>query len=201
MSRHMRKRRREIETATQRPADELLDEVAALIAGGSSVVFITGAGISVSAGIPAFRSGTDAVWTENVVESAAAASSGSRAARGADRARGARRYGTRKALRRDPVHWYNEFWLPTFECARLKTATRTAAHDALGALATLAPRTRVVTQNVDGLHVGSVPDPQLVEAHGRAGLFRCAGIGAAAPGRPRCPADVATTEWYLRRSL
>eukprot|EP00629_Pelagomonadales_sp_RCC1024_P017947 CAMPEP_0119297504 /NCGR_PEP_ID=MMETSP1329-20130426/51107_1 /TAXON_ID=114041 /ORGANISM="Genus nov. species nov., Strain RCC1024" /LENGTH=330 /DNA_ID=CAMNT_0007298445 /DNA_START=159 /DNA_END=1148 /DNA_ORIENTATION=+ len=173
MSRLMGKRRRELDDTAPRPADELLDELAGHIAAGRNVIFITGAGISVTAGIPAFRTGSEAVWTEHVVT-----------------------YGTRKSLRKDPVEWYNQFWLPTFETKRVKCATRTPAHEAIGALATLCPGVRVVTQNVDGLHVGSVPDAQLIEAHGRAGLFRCAGFGPAASGRRRCTAQEATTQWY-----
>ena len=178
MSRVMRKRRKKIADSRPRPAGELLDEIASLIAGGSNVLFVTGAGISVSAGIPAFRTGVDAVWTQTVVE-----------------------MGTRKALRKDPVHWYETFWLPTFECGRLRNARRTRAHDALGAIATLAPEVKVVTQNVDGLHVGSVPDMQLVEAHGRSGLFRCAMFGSATGGRSRCSLKTATTEWYETAEL
>lgn len=174
MVRAMKRRKRELDDATPRPPSELIDELAIHIADGRNVLFITGAGLSVSAGIPAFRSGADAVWEENVVQ-----------------------YGTRKALRKDPVDWHNSFWLPTFETKLMKDAEPTKAHDALAALATLSPAIKVVTQNVDGLHVGrGVPDKQLVEAHGRAGLFRCCGIGDATEGRVRCEADVAQKEWY-----
>jgi len=173
MARAMKRRKRTIDDASPRPVDELLDEVASLVAEGRQVLFITGAGISVSAGIPAFRTGSGAVWEENVTK-----------------------YGTRKALRKDPVDWYNAFWLPTFENQKIRTAERTPAHDALGALARLSPSVKVVTQNVDALHVGSVPDAQLIEAHGRAGLFRCAGFGDATEGRKRCPPVDATNEWY-----
>ena len=173
MSMVMRKRRKTIEDSRPRPPEDLLEEIAAHVAAGSNVLFVTGAGISVSAGIPAFRTGADAVWTEQIVE-----------------------LGTRKALRRDPVGWYNSFWLPTFECSKIRNARRTAAHEALGAVARVARGVKVVTQNVDGLHVGSIPDPQLIEAHGRSGLFRCGGFGAATGGRSRCPLKVATTEWY-----
>jgi len=170
----MKRRKRDLDEAVPRPPAELIDELAIHIADGRNVLFITGAGLSVSAGIPAFRSGAGAVWEENVVQ-----------------------YGTRKSLRKDPVEWHNAFWLPTFETKRMKDAKPTKAHDALAELAQLSPAIKVVTQNVDALHVGGgVPDAQLVEAHGRAGLFRCCGIGDATEGRTRCEESVANKEWY-----
>ena len=170
----MKRRKRDLDEAVPRPPAELIDELAIHIADGRNVLFITGAGLSVSAGIPAFRSGAGAVWEENVVQ-----------------------YGTRKSLRKDPVEWHNAFWLPTFETKRMKDAKPTKAHDALAELAQLSPAIKVVTQNVDALHVGGgVPDAQLVEAHGRAGLFRCCGIGDATEGRTRCDESVANKEWY-----
>ena len=170
----MKRRKRDLDEAVPRPPAELIDELAIHIADGRNVLFITGAGLSVSAGIPAFRSGAGAVWEENVVQ-----------------------YGTRKSLRKDPVEWHNAFWLPTFETKRMRDAKPTKAHDALAELAQLSPAIKVVTQNVDALHVGGgVPDAQLVEAHGRAGLFRCCGIGDATEGRTRCDESVANKEWY-----
>jgi len=83
----MKRRKRDLDEAVPRPPAELIDELAIHIADGRNVLFITGAGLSVSAGIPAFRSGAGAVWEENVVQ-----------------------YGTRKSLRKDPVEWHNAFW-------------------------------------------------------------------------------------------
>ena len=96
----MKRRKRDLDEAVPRPPAELIDELAIHIADGRNVLFITGAGLSVSAGIPAFRSGAGAVWEENVVQ-----------------------YGTRKSLRKDPVEWHNAFWLPTFETKRMRDAT------------------------------------------------------------------------------
>ena len=88
----MKRRKRDLDEAVPRPPAELIDELAIHIADGRNVLFITGAGLSVSAGIPAFRSGAGAVWEENVVQ-----------------------YGTRKSLRKDPVEWHNAFWqVPVF---------------------------------------------------------------------------------------
>ena len=93
----MKRRKRDLDEAVPRPPAELIDELAIHIADGQRL-FITGAGLSVSAGIPAFRSGAGAVWEENVVQ-----------------------YGTRKSLRKDPVEWHNAFWLPTFETKECAT--------------------------------------------------------------------------------
>ena len=90
----MKRRKRDLDEAVPRPPAELIDELAIHIADGRNVLFITGAGLSVSAGIPAFRSGAGAVWEENVVQ-----------------------YGTRKSLRKDPVEWHNAFWFPTVFCS------------------------------------------------------------------------------------
>ena len=89
----MKRRKRDLDEAVPRPPAELIDELAIHIADGRNVLFITGAGLSVSAGIPAFRSGAGAVWEENVVQ-----------------------YGTRKSLRKDPVEWHNAFWQSPVSC-------------------------------------------------------------------------------------
>ncbi len=89
----MKRRKRDLDEAVPRPPAELIDELAIHIADGRNVLFITGAGLSVSAGIPAFRSGAGAVWEENVVQ-----------------------YGTRKSLRKDPVEWHNAFWQSPASC-------------------------------------------------------------------------------------
>jgi len=106
-------------------------------------------------------------------------------------------------MRKDVLKWYNEFWRPTFESATIRSAAPTPAHEALAKIARRYPRARVVTQNVDGLHCAAIhgergiPDPQLVEAHGRCGIFRCAGFDAAGKhGCERCAEDKARDTWY-----
>jgi len=143
---------------------------------------VTGAGISCASGIAAFRTGDDAVWSKHVTA-----------------------MGTKKAFKREPLEWFNSFWLPTFESSRVRTAKPSPAHKALARIASRLPRTvRVVTQNVDGLHCArlhgpreGVADPQLVEAHGRYGLFRCAGCDATgAVRRDGCDDETAKNDWY-----
>lgn len=162
--------------------DTLLREVASLIARSKNgVLFVTGAGLSIASGIAAFRSGEDAVWSRHVTD-----------------------MGTRKALRKDTLRWYNEFWLPTFEAKRVREAEPSKAHIAIARISRRAPATRVVTQNVDGLHVGrkhgekGVADPQLIEAHGRAGLYRCTAHAWRDDTQHIEPCDEATArnDWY-----
>jgi NAD-dependent deacetylase len=75
---------------------------------------------------------------------------------------------TRDAFRKDPLQWYNEFWL---NCMRLpKDVKPTQAHNALAELLTHFPNLKLITQNVDGLHA---PSDQIIEAHGRLGLYKC----------------------------
>lgn len=108
------------------------------------VVFITGAGISVASGVRPFR-GSGGVWTQHIWSTA-----------------------TREAFRKDPLGWYNDFWLP---CLSLpNTARPNDSHYALSELLHRYPHLRMITQNVDGL---SPPSSQLIEAHGRLGLYKC----------------------------
>lgn len=109
------------------------------------VVFITGAGISVASGVRPFR-GSSGVWATTIWTNA-----------------------TREAFRKDPLKWYNEFWLPNLSLP--KDAKPNAAHFALHELSQRYPSSmHIITQNVDGLHL---PSKQLIEAHGRLGLFKC----------------------------
>lgn len=109
------------------------------------VLFITGAGISVASGVRPFR-GSSGVWTTTIWTNA-----------------------TRDAFRKDPLKWYNDFWLPNLSLP--KNAQPNSAHHALHEIIRRYPSTlSVITQNVDGLHL---PSQNLIEAHGRIGLFKC----------------------------
>ena len=110
------------------------------------VLFITGAGVSVASGVRPFR-GDSGVWTSAIWTNA-----------------------TRDAFRKDPLKWYNEFWLPNLSLP--KNATPNAAHLALDGILRRYPETlHLITQNVDGLHPPC--KGRLVEAHGRMGLYKC----------------------------
>eukprot|EP00980_Cylindrotheca_fusiformis_P031397 scaffold26305_cov132-Cylindrotheca_fusiformis.AAC.2 len=75
---------------------------------------------------------------------------------------------TRDAFRKDPLRWYNEFWL---SCMHLpKNVKPNHAHSSLVDLLNHFPNLKLITQNVDGLHA---PSDQIIEAHGRLGLYKC----------------------------
>ena len=109
------------------------------------VLFITGAGISVASGVRPFR-GSSGVWTQHIWSTA-----------------------TREAFRKDPLEWYNEFWLKSLTLPEGAKANQ--GHGALSELLAQYPDSlRIITQNVDGLHQ---PSKQIIEAHGRLGLYKC----------------------------
>ena len=117
----------------------------------TSLLILTGAGVSVASGLPTFRGPEpDAVWSRDTTEK-----------------------GTRAYFQRDPVgswRWY----LPRFEACgavqpnpghiaitRIETALLGAGRSCL-----------TVTQNIDGLHVAAGTQ-NLLEIHGAARKMRC----------------------------
>jgi NAD-dependent deacetylase len=110
-------------------------------------LFLTGAGISVASGIPTFRGpDPDAIWANDVTE-----------------------LGTNSFFLRHPEKswaWY----LDRF--AKCRGAEPNAAHHSLAALEKTIPGTRVVTQNIDGLH-HRAGQKNLIEVHGAARKMRC----------------------------
>eukprot|EP01006_Ploeotia_vitrea_P046976 TRINITY_DN67076_c7_g1_i1.p1 TRINITY_DN67076_c7_g1~~TRINITY_DN67076_c7_g1_i1.p1 ORF type:complete len:425 (+),score=0.60 TRINITY_DN67076_c7_g1_i1:23-1297(+) len=148
------------------------------ISGGKKVVFITGRGLSVESGIPAFRGSPQAL-----VQSFP----------------GVQTWGLRKFLA-DPMRWYNEYWLPThmthiralgMNVALLKQDTTSdeeeqllgelagkgqphKGHYALAALAEKCNAT-ILSQTTDGLitHCSKQTMHNTIEVYGRADAFRC----------------------------
>ena len=118
--------------------------LAELIVQQKQILFITGAGLSVASGVRPFR-GSSGLWTTVIWKTA-----------------------TRQAFRKDPLKWYNEFWLPHFGMD-LSQVKPNVGHDSIQTLQQLFPNTiSLLTQNIDGLHQGPV-----VECHGRLGLYKC----------------------------
>jgi NAD-dependent deacetylase len=121
------------------------------------ILFITGAGLSVDSGIRPFRSGggeeKSGLWTEVIWTTA-----------------------TRAAFRKDPRHWYEQFWNPyfRFDCENVRP---NIGHVAMDLLLQEFPNGRQITQNIDGLQQRSAGDSkqgkQLIEVHGRCGLYKC----------------------------
>ena len=64
-----------------------LRDLARHIVSSEPIVFITGAGLSAASGIRTFR-GPDGLWSEGIWRKA-----------------------TRKEFRKDPLRWYNDFWV------------------------------------------------------------------------------------------
>ena len=137
------------------------------LAGAGPIVALTGAGVSAESGLPTFR-GPGGLWEgHDPVELA-----------------------TPEAFARDPLLvWRFYAW----RRASAAAAAPNAGHRALAALSGARPETRIVTQNVDGLHerAGS---PSVLRLHGSLWRLRCVGEGDEredlrddlAPLPPRC---------------
>jgi len=149
-----------------RGADAALRELAGhIVQSKKNVVIITGAGLSVASGIRPFRSnpnsedllpaGTtnsnhvlqEGLWNDVVWTMA-----------------------TRETFRKDPVKFYNQFWIPHFVLEASHKPN--AGHHALQALLENFSNIKQITQNIDGLQKPR-QQQQLIEVHGRAGLFKC----------------------------
>ena len=139
----------------------MLNQLALDLTESLSPLFLTGAGISIASGIAPFRGTADAVWAKDVLE-----------------------MGTRRMFERDPVKQW-AWYLDRFGACR--TAKPNAAHYAITKLqewkAQEGVRLRVVTQNVDGLHVDAGTQ-DVIEVHGAARKMRCSRHGCA-HGGPR----------------
>jgi NAD-dependent deacetylase len=155
-----------------------VERVAALIEDGSSVVALTGAGISVPSGIPDFRSPGSGLW-QNVDPMAVAHID---------------------VFRREPQRFWS-FYAERFTMLDDKRPNR--AHRALVELERAGALDAVITQNIDMLH-RRAGTRALVEVHGSIEQCVCLAcdtrvalaaarerIAAAADGVPRCDCGAA----------
>jgi len=127
-----------------------LDQLATLICYGYRPLFITGAGLSVASGIAPYRGAKNAIWNEYVYD-----------------------WATKAKFELDPKQWWNEFWLRTHERNSFLSANPNAGHKAI-AWITQHSNSKVITQNIDALHLKSgITAEKLIEIHGRLGLYRC----------------------------
>jgi len=110
------------------------------------VVVLTGAGMSQESGLPTYRSASDGLWNQYVMEEVA----------------------TAQALRQQPEKVWQ--WLHAL-AQKIGTAAPHAGHLALAQLARQCQVT-IVTQNVDDLHerAGST---EVIHLHGSISAFRC----------------------------
>lgn len=132
--------------------DSNLGELASKIADARRVVFLCGAGLSVPSGIRAYRSGPNAIWSENVMT-----------------------WGTAQKFHDDPAVWWSRFWLEAHGDL-FKRFEPNEGHRALARAMARSKDDLVITQNIDGLHrAAGHPEAQLIEIHGRHDRFICAG--------------------------
>lgn len=163
------------------PADDLertddLQRAAAALTATEEVLVLTGAGISAASGVPTFR-GEDGLWKEHRPEELA----------------------TPAAFRRDPRlvwEWY------AWRRELVDGCEPNTAHVALARWSLSRPGVRIVTQNVDGLHMEALR--QVVESGGEGSEAHTADEGYVAPGgrspgddrRPVDPAEAAPLELH-----
>jgi len=131
-----------------------MDVARALVRDALRVVALTGAGVSAESGVPTFR-GAGGLWKEYRAEDLA----------------------TPEAFARDPRlvwEWYG--WRRSVVLACVPNA----AHEALARASAARPGFRIVTQNVDGLHVAAcvAGAPPPLELHGALFRNRCTTCGA-----------------------
>jgi len=131
-----------------------MDVARALVRDAQRIVALTGAGISAESGVPTFR-GAGGLWNEYRAEDLA----------------------TPEAFVRDPRlvwEWYS--WRRSVVLACLPNA----AHEALARASATRPGFRIITQNVDGLHVAAcvAGAPPPLELHGALFRNRCTACGA-----------------------
>jgi NAD-dependent deacetylase len=129
-----------------------------------SIVWVTGAGLSVASGINPYRQRSDAVWAHFITD-----------------------WGTAARFSADPQAWYEKFWLAAHPSLHDDAApiAPNPGHRALSTLLRSHPNHHVITQNIDGLHAESgAPRARLIEIHGRHDTFVCPSPRCALGGQP-----------------
>jgi NAD-dependent deacetylase len=136
-------------------AADWMSGLARRTAGVRSVAVLTGAGISTDSGIPDFR-GPNGLWTRDPA---------------AEKMSTYQVYVTDPAVRQRS--WQARLSHPAW------SAEPNDAHLALARLAASGIDTRVITQNIDGLHQrAGLPDDRVLELHGTMYSVVCVGCGA-----------------------
>ncbi len=149
-----------------------MDRLVDALRNADRALWITGAGLSVASGIAPYRHSADAVWSRFVTE-----------------------WGTHARFDGDTVRWWREFWLENHHLDKRRRVRPNPGHAAITQLVKGRPRHLVVTQNVDGLHTAAgLPPAQLIEIHGRHGLYRCTDVACDRFERPFKRLDLQSLE-------
>jgi NAD-dependent SIR2 family protein deacetylase len=180
--------------------------LATCIKDGKQVVFITGAGLSVASGVRAFRTTNDSsryfsnhdAWKSRDNNQDTGGKKKSTGSNGKNKGLVEEQplgiwnstlwtQAKRETFRKDPLHWWNEFWLRCFPVEDYENKYYpNAGHKTIALLQQAFPdNVKVITQNVDGLQHAALDSEELdrettekltgniIEAHGRLGLYKC----------------------------
>lgn len=140
-------------------------EVAEMITEPGNTVALTGAGISVASGMPAFRDENGERYDNETS-----------------------RWAQREAFDKDPEDWYESFWL---FYNGLQGLSPSAGHYALRDLVEASVVETVITQNVDSLDLlAGTPEARLLEVHGHTRDLSCANRQ-----EQGCRYQIPTKEW------
>lgn len=138
--------------------DPAIAQIVALMRQARSVVALTGAGVSTASGIPDFRSAGSGLWEQMDPLEVASLT----------------------AFRYRPAQFYK--WLqPLAAC--IQQAQPNAAHGALAELEQRGQLTKLITQNIDGLHTRA-GQRAVVELHGSLREAICGQCHTRWPGAP-----------------
>jgi len=130
--------------------NDILSRVAEMVSGAKNILVLTGAGMSAESGVPTFREAQTGLWEKYDPQQLA----------------------TPEAFERNPSRvfgWYHK---------RLSMVRAAQPHRGYRALVRVVElvlgKTKIVTQNVDGLHRRSGSEG-VIELHGSLDAFRCTG--------------------------
>ena len=144
-----------------------------LLRSSQRTLVLTGAGVSAESGVPTFR-GPDGLWKSHRPEQLA----------------------TARGFQADPRlvwEWYG------WRRERVAACHPNAAHEALAYRTVQDPHSRIVTQNVDGLHelaLESTPEPS--RGSSRPSTLEAAGAGGSTPPSPARPLELHGSLYRVR---